>query len=182
MTDYTPEPKRGPGRPSNAEVAARQAQPQPAAPEPTTRQAETTQRRRRREGLGMERNLKLHIPESLKDPGFEYRWVNDRPGRVRQMTTDDDWDVVDLSKLGGDPDPGKNTAEGTVMTRVGDKGTGERMTLLRKPKEFYQADRKERFDALRKLEDSMKRRPPQSQDGLSDRDNSYIPGGTNTIG
>jgi len=178
MSNDTFEPRRV-GRPTNAEIAARTAL---TSPDPTVRQDETRKRRRRREGLGDERNLKLHIPESMKDPGFEYRWVNDRPGRIRQLTVEDDWDVVDTAKMGGDPDPDKNIAEGTVLSRVGDKYTGEKTTLIRKPKDLYAADRKERDDKLKKIEDTMRRAVPPVQGGLGDADNAYIPGGKNIIG
>jgi hypothetical protein len=183
MSEYTPEGKRGPVKaatpvPTQSD-ASTSAQHERGRPD---RKEEVQTRRRRRTGLGDDRNLKLHIPESLKDANFEYRWVNDRAGRVRQMTVEDDWDVVDTVKLGVDPDPEQNIAEGTVMARIGDKITGERMTLLRKPKEFYDSDRKERFERLDKLEASMKRAAPPSQQGLSAQDNAYVPGGKNTIG
>lgn len=178
-TSNTAERPRGPGRPSNAELAARQAS---QAEAPTARQAETQKLRRRRAGSEEERSLKLFVPESMKDPNFSYRWVNDRAGRVRQMTVDDDWDVVDTAKLGGDPDPSKNTAEGTVLSRVGDKFTGERMTLLRKPKEFYDADRKAKADRLDAVEAEMRRKPPATPDGVGAEDRAYIPGGRNIVG
>src|SRR4051812_14676936 len=115
MSDVEP---RRPGRPSNAELAARSQ-----AAEPSRRSEEVKSRRRRREGLGAERNLKLHVPEESKDPNFVYRWVNDRGGRVRQLTKMDDYEVVSASELnGGDPDPTGNTAEGTVMKRTADSG------------------------------------------------------------
>jgi hypothetical protein len=44
-------------------------------------------------GTGAERNLKLHVPEEAKDPNF-YRWVNNKPGRVKQLTQMDDYDIV----------------------------------------------------------------------------------------
>src|SRR5947209_2167993 len=104
------------------------------------RQEETKACRRRREGLGPERNLKLHVPEQSKDPNFVYRWVNDRPGRVRQLTTMDDYEVVSHAELnGGDPDPAGNTAEGTVMQRTGDSREGHKVVLVKKLKEYYEA-------------------------------------------
>jgi hypothetical protein len=96
VTDsYSPEPKRG--RPTNAEREAR-----------TTRSEEVQQRRRRRESLGYDRELKLHVPEADKDPNKVYRWVNARDGRMRRLTKEDDWDVV--SGFSGD-DPAKNVSD-----------------------------------------------------------------------
>jgi len=173
MTDTTDIERRRPGRPSNAELAARQERP--------TRAEEVTTRRRRREGLGAERNLKLHVPEDAKDPNFVYRWVNDRPGRVQQLTTMDDYEVVSSSALnGGDPDPGANTAEGTVMRRIGDKSIGEGAVLIRKPKEYYEADKREEAKVLDARDEALRKGPPASQEGLSGQE-AYVPGGRNVI-
>lgn len=147
--------KRGPGRPP--------------------RQEEVKQRRRRREGLGAERNLKLNVPESMKDPNFVYRWVNDRPGRVLQMTTMDDWEKAPIVTE-------QNAGEGTVETRVVDKSVGERAVLLRKPKDFYEADKAEEQKLLDARDETMRRGAPDSQEGLSSSDNAYVPGGRNIIG
>lgn len=146
------------------------------------RQQETQIRRRRRESLGDDRNLKLHIPEELKDKNFTYRFVNDRPGRVRQLTVQDDWDVVDAAKLGADPEPEKNTAEGTVVNRVGDKVTGERMVLLRKPKDFFEEDKKAKQAKLDELDKAMRVGPAPNAEGIGPADHAYVPGGRNKIG
>ncbi len=145
------EVKRGPGRPPRQETEQRA--------------------RRRRESLGTDRNLKLHVPEDKKDPNFEYRWVNDRPGRVQQLTQADDYDVV----------PGV-TSEGSTETRVADKSSGERAVLLRKPKEFYESDKRSEQKVLDARDESMRRAPPPSAEGLSGSDNAYVPGGRNIVG
>jgi hypothetical protein len=142
--------KRGPGRPP--------------------RQEEVKQRRRRRESLGAERNLKLHVPEDKKDPNFVYRFVNDRPGRVQQLTQADDWDVVPSI-----------TAEGGNETRVADKSSGERAVLLRKPKDFYESDKLQEQKLLDARDEAMRRGAPESAEGLNSSDNAYVPGGKNTI-
>jgi hypothetical protein len=108
MTDV--EIKRGPGRPRREEEVATE--------------------RRRRTGSGAERNLKLFVPEEAKDPNFVYRWVNNRPGRVKQLTQMDDYDVV--SSEDGTIDAG--TSEGTVVKRTVDRSEGEEAVLLRKPR------------------------------------------------
>ena len=181
MNDYTPEGKRSvlPSLKMQQAVVRDEVEPER---DRIDRKDDIQARRRRRSDLGDSRNLKLHIPESLKDPEFTYRWINDRAGRVRQMTVEDDWDVVDISKLGADPDPDRNISEGTVLNRVGDKATGERMVLVRKRKEFYESDRKERYERLNRLEDTMRQKAPPDQQGLSDADNAYVPGGKNVIG
>ena len=172
MSDQMETERRKPGRPSNAEIAARE----------TPRQAEVKERRRRREGIGAERNLKLHVPEESKNKDFVYRWVNDRPGRVRQLTQMDDYEVVSHSELnGGDPDPAGNTAEGTVMQRTADKNIGEKTILLKKPKEYYQKDKAEEQALIDERDKVLRKGPLPTQDGLAASDNAYTPGGKNII-
>jgi hypothetical protein len=154
MTDT--EIKRGPGRPPRAEQAQ--------------------QTRRRRESLGVDRHLKLHVPEDFKDKSFEYRWVNDQPGRLRQLTVADDWDVVSTD----DPSMTK-ASEGTVMKRAVDKASGDSAVLLRKPKEFYDADQKEAKALLDAKDEDMRRGAPPSPDGLAGSE-AYVPGGRNIVG
>lgn len=168
MSEYSPEPRK-PGRPTNAEREARAVQP--------ARAQEVQQRRRRRETLGEERNLKLHVPEQYKDKDFTYRWVNARDGRVRQMTEMDDWDVVSSEELNKDA-----PAEGTVVKRVGDKFTGENMVLLRKRKEFHDEDQKKKQDALKEMDGALRKGLPPSNEGLGgDANHAYIPGGRNIV-
>lgn len=145
------------------------------------RAAETTERRRRREGLGADRNLKLHVPEESKDPNYIYRWVNDRPGRVRQLSTMDDYDVVSANELGGgDPEPEKNASEGTTMTRIGDARAGEKVVLMKKLKTHFEADRKEHDDAIAAREDTMRKGKPLTPDA-NNGDHAYTPGGKNVV-
>lgn len=133
---------------------------------------ETKQRRRRREGMGPERNLKLTIPD--KDPDYEYRWVNNRPGRVHQLTKNDDWDVA----------PEQNgPGLGTVGERTVDKSTGEQAILLRKRKEFYDEDQREKEKLLKARDDAMRRGPlpdPAGAGGDGDK-STYVPSGRNIV-
>jgi hypothetical protein len=145
-----------------------------------SRAGETKDGRRRRKGMGMERNLKLHVPEELKDPNFVYRFVNDRPGRVRQLTQMDDYSVVSANELNGALEPEKSTAEGTVVTRTADSTVGERVVLLKKPREYYEADRKEHDHAIAAHEDTMRRGRPLTPDA-DNGDHAYTPGGKNII-
>lgn len=146
------------------------------------RAEEVKGRRRRREGLGAERNLKLHVPEESKNKDFVYRWVNDRAGRVRQLTTMDDYEVVSTTELtGGDPDPTGNTAEGTVMKRVGDSRIGEGVVLVKKPREYFEADKREEQKSLDARDALLRKAPPKESGGLDASDNAYIPNGRNII-
>lgn len=142
------------------------------------RQEVTQERRRRRETLGADRNLKLHVPEDFKDKDFEYRWVNDRPGRVQQLTVQDDWEQVsstDALMLQ------EQVSEGTVIKRVADKYQGENAVLLRKPKKFYQEDKAEEQKLLDKRDETMRQGALPGQEALTGSE-SYVPSGRNIVG
>lgn len=125
--------------------------------------------------------MKLHIPEQKKDSNFVYRWVNARDGRVKHMTENDDYDVVTADQVGGE-DPTKSVAVGTVMNRIGDQKTGEGMVLLRKPREYFEQDKKEKMAHLAALDETMKAGPAPNAQGIGPQDNAYVPGGRNRIG
>lgn len=184
MSDtYSPEGRPRRGRPPNAERQAIAAETVAEQPVETARQADTKTRRRRREGIGPERNMKLHVPEEAKDPKFVYRWVNDRQGRVRQLTKQDDYEVVSATELtGGDPETLTGTAEGTVMTRTGDSRNGEHVVLLKKPKDYYEKDKAEEQKAIDARDAVLRKGPADAgQEGLSSKDGAYVPGGRNII-
>lgn len=142
--------RRGPGRPPRTE--------------------EVKVERRRRQGVGAERNLKLHVPESAKDPNFVYRWVNNTPGRVKQLTQMDDYDVVSSEDI----DAG--TSEGTVIKRTVDRREGDEAVLLRKPREFYEADKAEEQKLIDARDEALRAGAAPSSDGLSGSE-AYVPGG-----
>lgn len=141
------------------------------------RSEEMRTERRRRHSDGSVAGLKLHVPESMKDPNFVYRWVNDRQGRVDQLTKQDDYDIVsttDASQL-------TSASEGTVMRRTVDKFTGEGAVLLRKPKEYYEADQREKQKPLDERDELLRRGAVPSSEGLKESE-AYVPGGRNIVG
>jgi hypothetical protein len=153
----TAEIKRGPGRPPRTE--------------------EVQARRRRRSDSGPSAGLKLHVTEDMKDPNFEYRWVNDKPGRIHQLTVQDDWDVVSTDR----PDQLTAAADGSVMRRSVDKSNGDNAVLLRKPKDYFEADRREKQRPVDEIEKALRSGPAPSAEGISGSE-AYVPNGKNTIG
>jgi hypothetical protein len=145
--------KRGPGRPP--------------------RQVEGETQRRRRSSLDHSRNLKLHVPESTKDSGFEYRWIKNTPGRVSQLTKQDDYDIVTSEEIASE-------GLGSAVERSASKSEGGTMVLVRKPKEFYDADKRKEQAALDALEDGMRRGSVPGGEGLNGP-NAYVPGGSNIV-
>lgn len=168
--DYAPEgQKRGPGRPSNAEIAAR-----------TATRADTVKReRRRRADTSETADLKLAVPEHLKEPGFTYRWINDTAGgRIMNKTTTDDWDVVKDMRIDGE-------GEGTPVTRnvgTGEHGKPLRAVLCKKPLEWHQEDQARKAAPRLEMEETMKRGPLPNSNGISAAE-AYVPAGhSNSIG
>ena len=133
------------------------------------------QERRRRLGAGLERNYKLHVPENKKDPNFEYRWINDSPGRIEQYTVHDDWDVTKEDR---------NGESWEVRRPVGPGPDGRPLyaVLCQKRKEYYEQDKAEEEKSIKAQEDAMRVGPPPSPHGLgAEPATTYVPGGRNTI-
>lgn len=142
------------------------------------RTEEVKSERRRRADSSVAAGLKLHVPADLKDEvNFEHRWVNDRDGRVHQMTVQDDWEIVSTDR----PDQLTAASEGSVMKRAVDKSTGERAVLLKKPRAYFEADRLEKQKPVDAIEKALRQGPAPSSEGISGSE-AYVPGGKNTIG
>lgn len=131
--------------------------------------------RRRKPGATNVSGLKLHIEKDKLDPAYEYRWVNDTPGRVQQLYGDD-WDKVEDGSIVSSP--------GTVPTQhVGsDNGQPINAVLMRKLKTFYQADQKEKQAPLDAMDESIRRGVNhQNAEPELRGDVAYTPGGSNTV-
>ncbi len=137
------------------------------------RQTEVAKTRRRREGMGAERNLKLSVPDGVTEGGkYVTRWVNNRPGRVQQFTTQDDWDIVNV---------GEGSGIGSVTERAVDSN-GEKAVLMRKLKEFHDADQKEKWKALDERDEAMRRGPLPTPEGIGgEAAMAYTPNGRNIV-
>jgi hypothetical protein len=140
-----------------------------------TRADQVRTERRRKPGSTTITGMKLHVDNSLLDPAYEYRWANDRNGRVQQLYADD-WDKVE--------DPNIVSSAGTVPTlQVGvDEGKPFNAVLLRKRKEWYQADQQEKQKPLDEIEESIRRGVGhQTAEPELRGDVAYTPGGSNTV-
>lgn len=138
--------------------------------EKQTRAAEVQASRRRRRDTGPAAGMKLAVPEELKEPGYEYRWINDDGRRIHAKTVLDDWDVVSTKAIEGQ-------GEGTPVKRIvgkGEAGQPLHAVLCRKPKQFYQDDKAAEQRVIKQREDAMKRGAPPVPEGLSGP-TTYIP-------
>lgn len=112
-----------------------------------------------------------------KDPNYEYRWVNDDPGRIHSLTVLDDWDRVTEDMLGERHEKDKGVGAG--VERVVDKMSGKRAILLRKPKEFYLADKAKEQVQLDELDATLRKGAAVNPESLQAKDPGkvYVPKG-----
>jgi len=143
---------------------------------PRPRVEQERARRRRRDDVSMDGQKNLSVEGHL-DPNYEYRWINDDPGRVYRLTQRDDWDRVTETMLGGRDDRDKGVGAG--VERIVGKSDGKKAILVRKPKEFYVEDARQKQARIDEGEAAMKRGETRSPDGLreSDPGKSYVPAG-----
>lgn len=112
------------------------------------RQDEVAQQRRRRQPGTLDRmdQLKLAVPDKAKEahPNSTFRWVNDTPGRMHNLTVKDDWDVVkDVEPLA----VGTDQAGQPIYAR-----------LCAKPLEFWEEDQRAKAKAVREQQNELIRK------------------------
>nr|QBM02669.1 hypothetical protein [uncultured archaeon] len=136
------------GRPPAAVVS--QGSHNSTTEEPKPKRADAIRgERRRRQGSGLDSNLRFSLPDHLKnDPNWRYHWLVDRPGRVSQKTRHDDWDFVEDAETESDA---RNTGPGSRIERhagVDQFGNPLRAYLVRKRKDYDEEDKREHQAAL----------------------------------
>lgn len=145
---------------------------------PRPRVEEERARRRRRDDMGDGRLRNLAVVGTL-DPNYVYRWINDEPGRVHNLTKMDDWDTVTEIDLGARGD--KDRQVGSVVERIADKSTGRRCILVRKPRDYHVEDRLKAQRRVDEIDAMVKRGDVQagSPDVEPRRNgvNAYVPAG-----
>ena len=140
-----------------------------ARPLPARIDQERSQRRRR-DDLGTSRHVNLSIAGDL-DPNYVYRFINDTPGRVHQLTVNDDWDVVSMESHHA-----KDKGVGSTIERIVDKRSGNRAILVRKPKHYYDADKAQAQAEIDETEKGMSRGEVKGAEALP-KAVSYVPSG-----
>ena len=166
------------------EVAEVQDRPRRGRP---PRQAAVAETRRRRQPGTLNRmvQFKLDIipPEDLDLQNYVYRWIDDRPGRLRMATEADDYDFVTTSELGRNFDPAVTDSESDERVRMfcetSANGQPVYTYLCKKPRSFWEADNDE---VVRMREDMMAGRvyrgeATEGQEQTRDEDSFYVPTG-----
>lgn len=147
--------------------------------------AEAVMEQRRRRGDNYRGyDLRLEVPEHLKDPNYTYRWINDEKGRLQQRTTQDDWDFVDgkeLSIASHTDDKNNNEADGRIRREVTSSTTSRPIFayLCKKRKDYHEADFRKEM-AMNKARQNQTIRTQEAPDadgglGKDDPNHAYIP-------
>lgn len=125
-----------------------------------TRAEEVQRERRRKPGSTVLPGIKLGVDMSKLDPAYEHRFVNDTGSRVQQMY-ENDWDPVS-EDVKPDAD-----GEGSVQTKVvgTDSGKPIKAVLMRKRREWYDADQKEKRKVLDEIDTDIKRGTAHKKEG-----------------
>jgi hypothetical protein len=122
--------------------------------------------------------FRLSVPDALKNPELEYRWINDdAKGRLFEKTGADTWDYVTSEEIALD---NRNSGTGTRIERVvGTAENGEPLKafLCCKPKAWYAEDEAARLASHSELMAQIRREPVSAVPaGLAaDREHAYTP-------
>jgi len=120
--------------------------------------SEATSVRPKRIAVGLRPKLAL----IGKDPNYEYRIVNDTPGRI-SMFKHSGWELVSNDEV----DTGNYRAEeasevGSLASYVVDGGTGQKAYVMKIKKEWYEAFMAEHEEEVKRTEDTLR---PNTNDG-----------------
>lgn len=165
---YTPERRKaGPEAPQAQQSASPRVQ-------------ETRSRRRRRDDSAETWNRKLYVPERFLDrTKYVYRWINDDGGRIQEKTRFDDFDIVTADQMGeGYSEVARDQADGNSVRRQVGKQDGKPLYayFCRKLKEFAEEDQAKKMADIASQEETMRRGPLPTRDGLGQAE-AYVPGG-----
>lgn len=113
-----------------------------------SRQAETTQVRRRRKAGTLDRmaqyKLDIFAPEQLDLANYVYRWVNDEGANIRQATKGDDYDFVNPAEIEDFSPENESDSESADRVRMlvgSDKGGHPVYAYLcKKPRAYFEDD------------------------------------------
>jgi hypothetical protein len=144
------------------------------------RTEEVRKERRRRVDLEEEGNAPLAVNHKYLDhTNYNYRFINDTPGRMQKMY-DQDWDQVEDPRVKSDV----NNEGAAIRKLVGTNkdGTPLYAYLCRKPKWMYNEDRARKLQAVNETEEALKRGLTGDNQALSaDNPHAYIPGGKKEV-
>jgi hypothetical protein len=138
-----------------------------------TRAEAVRQERRRKPGTMVANGIKLALDESKLDRNaFAYRFVRDEGNRVAQLHAQD-WDPIT------EPAKADSTGLGSVPTALGgtdETGRPYNMVALRKRKDWFEADQREKQKPLDEIESAIRRGNPNHTGNDLKGPGVYTPG------
>jgi hypothetical protein len=137
--------------------------------------------RRRRSDAYAGYDLRLEVPEHLKDPAYAYRWINDDKGRLHARTKQDDWDFVEDENIVSHTDEkNQNETISRIRREVGVTASGRPLYayLCKKKQEYVEEDFQKEM-ALNKSRQAqvLKKQDAGGEGSLAKGDpaHSYVP-------
>ena len=109
--------------------------------------------RRRKPGPVEQAGLKLTLDESKLDRNrFHYRFVNDKPERVRHLMAND----YDIATEVAKPDSNSGGTVTSALAGVDERGPYNTV-LMRKERDWFEADQVEKMKPLDMMDDQIRR-------------------------
>jgi hypothetical protein len=139
-----------------------------------TRAETVRQERRRKPGSIANPGIKLSVDESRLDRNtYHYRHVNDVGNRVAQLEAQD-YDIVRDGEV--KPDGAGLGSVPTTHGGIDDSGKPYGMVLMRKRKDWFEADQKEKQKPLDEMEQAIRRGNPTHKGNDLKGSGVYTPG------
>lgn len=138
---------------------------------PSARADEVRQERRKRPGQGGPAGIKLALDESKLDRNtYHYRFARSSGGRLQSLHADD-YDVA--------PEAARKDTTGSINAvhgGVDDAGKPYELVLLRKRRDWFEADQKEKLKPLDEMDEAIRRNNPNHKANDMRGPGVYSPG------
>lgn len=143
-----------------------------------TRADGVRQERRRKPGQTAHSGIKLALDESRLDRGtYQYRFVNDQDMRVKQLEAQD-WDIA---PEGAKADGNSLGSASSTIGGTSESGKPYNTVLMRKRKDWFEADQREKQKPLDAMEEAIRRGNTAEQKTDLKGPGVYTPNGVNII-
>jgi hypothetical protein len=144
------------------------------APTKSTRADEVRQERRRKPGQVAHSGIKLSVDERVLDRDtYHYRYAADTGARVQQLIADD-YDIA--PEIGAKPDGNSLGSVNTTLAGTDDNGKPYNHVLMRKRKDWFEADQKEKQKPLDAMDEAIRRGNVSAQNTELKGPGVYTPG------
>lgn len=138
---------------------------------PSARADEVRQERRKRPGQGGPAGIKLALDESKLDRNtYHYRFARSSGGRLQSLHADD-YDVA--------PEAARKDTTGSINAvhgGVDDAGKPYELVLVRKRRDWFEADQKEKLKPLDEMDEAIRRNNPNHKANDMRGPGVYSPG------